>query len=165
MTTTAPALSVADLKAMARNQDFRAAAARCLAHKAIAAGTRKRVNDYIRPIFERFAFTVSKEFGSRGLPEGALIPEERLLYLADLTSQKMRDYEAACHAAHVANGAVDLKPGYCPALMAENALIVAEAELIEVGSRCLSIDFTQLYGAGREDLLKLLLEIAVNTAR
>ena len=106
--------------------------------------TRALVDAYIRPVFARFDF--------RDVRTGEKIEDERQLYRADLKSQQMRDYEAACDAEHRRQG-YDLPPGYCPALVAENRINEIEKRLLDLASTAFRVDFRRTYGEMRAKVL------------
>lgn len=82
----------------------------------------ERVDAYIKPIFERFEF-FEEETGER-------ITDEDHLYLADLQSDTIKEYYAACDKAHREHG-FDGPMGHCPALVAADLQRQAERLLLD----------------------------------
>lgn len=115
---------------------------------------RQEVDAYLAPVFSRFSFTVSPEFQRPGTPDNQRITDERYLYLADLTSPKVAAYYDARDQAHRAHG-YHLTPGQCPALMAENASIGAENDLLEHGERYMGIPFREARSDLRDQALAI----------
>ena len=103
---------------------------------------RQEVDAYLEPVFARFTFSASLECSRAGSPGGQRIEHERHLYLTNLASPEVAAYYDACDQAHRAHG-YHLKPGQCPALMAEGAMIRAEDDLLEHGERYLGIPFRE----------------------
>ena len=144
-----PGLQEFKLWARQNNQLARAV---CLA-QAFAECERARVDAYIQPIFETFGFEYGKEI-TRGQHTG-LIPTPRDLYLCEDEAGLARFY-AACDAAYRAHGFKG-EDGHCPALEAENMLMVAQRALIEAAEPLFGVSFNSCYGEQRKNLLNLLL--------
>lgn len=108
---------VKELKDWARaNRD---AAMVVLEARVFAELERKRVNAYVLPIFQRYGFTDEN---------GKAIPSPERLYLCK-NECLVADYYADCDRAHQAHGFTGPE-GYCPALVAESAVIDAENALL-----------------------------------
>lgn len=117
--------------------------------------TRERVDAYIRPVFERYTFTVRPEWGT---VEGERITDPKRLYLSaeeDLVASYFED----CDQAHRAHGFTGPK-GHCPALVAEHLLVQAEQCLIDLASPLFGVKL-DVYGDDRKRLLELLIGAAL----
>jgi hypothetical protein len=137
----------------------RLALAVCAA-KAAAIVTREKVDAYTKPIFESFGFRYSGELsdkmGKHGGPQsGQLIPTPADLYLCD--DSRTPEFYAACTAEHKRQGFFKMKPGYCPALVAEHLLIQAENALIEAATPLFGIGVEHVHFEDRTKYLDLLL--------
>ena len=123
------------------------------AAKAFAECERERVDAYIQPIFDSFSFQYCGELADKCNLSGPVPRED--LYLCD--DPRVQDYYATCDAAHRVHGFTG-PDGHCPAMIAENAVMEAERDLIEAGAKLMGIDSTALiYGDTREKLLDILL--------
>jgi hypothetical protein len=135
--------------------------------EAVATVIRKKVDDYINPIFESFKFTYCGDLAERldrrageKLLGTALKRED--LHLCD--DQRLQEYFDACDAAHRAHG-YDLPKGHCPALQAENLLIQAQGALIESAKPIAGIKCYMLIGAHLEkEYLDLLIKACLADA-
>ena len=125
--------------------------------QAAAEVTREKVDAYIKPVFDRFEFYVSAEFGNRAGTAGERILTPRDLYLADLDSPLMAEYQEACDAEHKRQGYDDLQPGFCPALIAEHLLIEAQNALMEAANPLFGLKHNPYMPEDRKKYLKLLL--------
>lgn len=123
----------------------------------IAEVTRKKVDAYIKPIFDQFEFYVSEEFDGRPGNAGERILTPRDLYLTDLNTPTVAEFYAACDAEHKRQGFDDLEPGFCPALIAENLLIEAQNALMEAANPLFGLAQNPYMPEDREKYLKLLL--------
>lgn len=94
--------------------------------KAFAAAERRRVDAYVRPIFDSYRFPVSRRRVDLGEPEFVNDPD--LLFRCEDATLCARFYEecARAHAAHGFTGPAD----HCPALCAGHNLIIAENALL-----------------------------------
>ena len=122
--------------------------------KAFAELERERVDKYVEPIFAKYGF-VNKRSGEPLL-------KSRDLYLAGDTPDveaKCKEFYDECEVAHRANGFTG-KVGNCPALCAENALMMAERALLIAAGEVFGIDGSDIYGKNREKMLDLLLGAA-----
>ena len=129
---------------------------RVLAARINAEETRRKVDAYIRPIFDKYEFTVTldKRLSNYGQP----ITNMRDVYLSS-DDDKFAKYVLECHEANKAHG-YDVQPGYCPALMAENAVALAETELVKSGAELMKpFDSGHLFGEKRTRFVKLLLDL------
>jgi hypothetical protein len=113
---------------------------------------RAEVDSYIEPLFHTFNFRDKRT----GLP----IEKSDLLYLTD---EDTTAFYAACDLAHRERGH-NLPEGHCPALIAENAVLDIERELIEAAGRLLGFDPGYVYGDNRTKLLQVIAD-TVYTAR
>ncbi len=156
-------LTVAKLKNLSKDTTLHACARTVLLAKANAELTREKVDAYIEPLFQSYGFTVDRETrtGDKGKP----IAHSDKLYLS--TDQaKQTEFYAECDHAHRQHGYADLKPGQCPALIAENLMITAENHLLAYALPHLGVDPT---GAvcqleNRRKMIDLLLTLAVKGA-
>lgn len=148
-------LTIATVRAFYRDDEALLAIGAVLAARLLASEAREAVDAYIEPLLADFDFRVDNEC-DRGSPrDGTPITKSSDLLLTD---QDCAAYYAACDAAHAEHGH-DLEPGYCPALIAESAVIDAENALIKLASDRYGVDFTRLYKLeSRAALLKLLTE-------
>lgn len=133
-----------------------AARAVCMA-QAFAELERERVNAYVRPIFERYAFEYGACWADNpdGTPYHKRIPDVEHLYLCD-DEPGLRAFYADCDQAHRAHGFTGPQ-GHCPALTAENLLRLTEAALIDLSTPLFGFDSTHLFGDTRRKCLDLLL--------
>ena len=113
-----------------------------------AVETRKKVDSYIDPLL-----------ALRGLKneEGNVILKAGDLYLCK-DDEGCDAFYKACDVAHKENG-FDMEPGFCPALVAENAVFPAERNLIESFGNPMGVDFSTLWKPeDRKALLDLIVE-------
>lgn len=131
------------------------AAKAVLMARAFAELERERVNAYILPIFERYAFVdgLSRDEEHAGKP----IAKPDHLYLCTDEEQVQR-YFAECDAAHRAHGFKGPQ-GHCPALTAEHLLCQTEHALIELAKPLTGID--NVYGDDRRKYLEILIGACV----
>lgn len=120
--------------------------------RADAVATRERVDAYIAPVFARFAFYNDKRCARSG-EERRLLASPRDLFMSDDEEGCTRFY-AECDAAHRENG-YDLKPGYCPALVAESAAITDENNLLRLAGDAFGIKLLGTHGDMRKRALDL----------
>ena len=161
-TLTAPAkmaLSKDNLRRLARSPGFFEAAKTYFQAKAFAQIERERVDAYVRPIFDRYSFPVKKDWQKL---EGEFVTDPDSLYLADLDSPLMKQYEAEVAAAHRAHGWTGPEE-HCPACVAEHNQLKAERALIDFACRMIDIgaEVDDIHGEHRENFLKILGEMAV----
>lgn len=128
-TTQQKTPTIGDLKRFERDEQTTFLRLALLAAELCAKETRRKVDAYTRPVFERFTFYDDL---MRRAPQDA--PKERLtdpsrLYLSEDEAQSEAFY-AACDVAKRAHG-YNLPDGHCPALIAEHNVIKAENALIE----------------------------------
>lgn len=153
--------TVDDLKRWSRKHKPLALAV-CTA-QAAAEVTRKRVDAYVKPIFESFAFQycgdlVDKVNASRPGTHVGPLPSPEELYLCD--DPRVMDFYKACHEEHIRQGFDSIKNkevGYCPALIAEHLLIDAQSTLIEAAEPLFGIEAGRLIGEDRKKYLDLLI--------
>lgn len=89
------------------------------------------------------------------------VTDPKLAYLMD--DDQAPGYYAALDAAYRAAGYTDLKPGHCPALIAEDLLIQAEWALIDAAEQFFpEMAADRLYGETRAKYLDLLIRAVVN---
>jgi hypothetical protein len=147
--------------------------------QAFAEVTKERVNAYVQPIFDSFTFicegTMAETFDAsprEGDTEkfvGRRIktpddPEFYCLHGRDESVEikdKLRRYYEAVDAEHRRQGYLDLEPGHCPALRAENLHTEAENALIDSAHDLFPIESHQLYGDNRKKYLDLLLGVCI----
>lgn len=128
-------LTIASVKA------FYAAGAHLVLMAAVLAGrehaekVREHVDSYTEPLFATFSFTDTYT--------GEPVTRSKDLFMSD-DDEGCEAFYAACDKAHKAHG-FELEPGYCPALMAENAVIDAERALLEAAAVHYGIDFDNIY--------------------
>lgn len=141
--------------------DIAPAARAVLMAKAFAKLERERVNAYILPIFQRYAFT----YGHVIAPDmaGQTIEKPEHLYLAE-DEPRVKQYFEECDRAHRAHGFTG-PHGHCPALIAENLLIKTENALIDVAGSLFEVDFHGLFGDDRKKLLDLVIGAALKAER
>jgi hypothetical protein len=118
---------------------------------AFAQAERERVDAYVLPIFQTFRFV--DENGTR-------INSPDQLYLCNDDPMCMTFYDQ-CDAAHRAHGWTGPE-GHCPALTAENLLLLAEAALLAAGCEFFDVVPARLHGAKRKEMLDLLLKACVS---
>ena len=138
------------------SKDIAPAARAVLMARVYADMERERVNAYILPIFKSYGFTYGAI--ARGQREG-LIPTPHDLYLAD-DGPIMQDYYAECDAAHRAHGFKGSQ-GHCPALVAENLLMITERALIDLAESLFGIGSNDVFGDDRKKYLELLIGAAL----
>lgn len=117
---------------------------------------RQEVDEYLAPVFARFTFTVDPEFHRLGSPSGQRITRVEDLYLTNLDAPNVAAYYAARDQAHRDHG-YHLKPGECPALLAEAAVVRAEDALLEQGERYLGCPFRAARHGLRDQALRILM--------
>ena len=160
MTTKSPTMPTLDeFKALAG--DIAPVVSALLVAQAHAEHERARVNQYIRPVFDRYTFMVAERFRRAGEPTQITEPEN--LYLCDDDALCRRYYDD-CDAAHRAHGFTGPKD-HCPALVAENLVLEAERALMEAAQPLLGIDPNTVYGENRKKYLKLLIGAAVQSGK
>ncbi len=137
--------------------DVAPAARAVLMARVFADMERERVNAYIRPIFDKYGFTYGAKWGDEHA--GEPITDPKHLYLADDEVQTAC-YFNECDRAHRAHGFTGLK-GHCPALRAEHLVMVAERELLKLGSDLFGVRFEDVYGDMRKKALELLIGAAL----
>ena len=150
-TATAAPLSIASLKAFERHADTLPLRAAVIAARIAAKATRAEVDAYILPVFAGFVFADKRS--------GKAIASPEQLYLCDDEAECSRFY-AACDAAHRAHGHM-LPDGYCPALVAEEAVRVAERTFLAHVKVVLGVDFS----AGQLDVRARALELMLHPPR
>ncbi len=114
---------------------------------------RKRVDAYIAPIFAGYTFTVRPEWQDK--LHKTIITTPRDLYLVE-TDATVTAFYADCDAAHRAHGFTG-QAGYCPALVAESLVPMAENALMDMAEPLFGIEACDLYGDNREKYLELLI--------
>lgn len=172
-----PSTSVADLEQWARD-NAKLALAVCEA-QAYAEVTTERVNAYEQPIFDSFNFicegTMAERFdaspreGDTRKFVGRKIKtpdDQEFCWLhgpneSQKIKDKLRRYYEAVDAEHRRQGYVDLQPGHCPALRAQNLHTEAENALIDSAHDLFGIDSHQLYGDNRQTYLDLLMGVCI----
>lgn len=131
-------------------KDCAPAAKAVLMAQAFAELERKRVDAYIRPIFEKYQ---PWEVTERWRDKGVQIRTERDLYLCEDEPQ-LKAYYAECDEAHRAHGFKG-EAGKCPALVAEHLHTIAERCLIELAQPLTGIE--DVYGEDRKKYLDILI--------
>lgn len=117
--------------------------------------TREKVDKYVGPIFGSFDFKFCGDMAERAGIAGQPVPNPGELYLCE--DPRITDYYAACDREHGAQG-YDLKPGYCPALVAEMILIDAQNALIDSAKPLFGVEVCDLHKDNhRAEYLKLLI--------
>ena len=147
--------------------------------QAYAEVTKEIVDAYVQPIFESFAFicegTMAERFDAsprKGDTEKCVgrkikTPDDReFCWLhgrneSDEIKDKLRRYYEAVDAEHRRQGYLDLEPGHCPALRAQNLHTEAENALIDSAHDLFGLDSHQLYGDNRKTYLDLLMRICI----
>lgn len=125
--TEKPTPTVADFKAWC--QDVKSLALACCEARAFAQCKREQVDAYIKPVFDMFTFPTAPRFVEE---YGPTIKREKDIYLCD-DDDLCKEYYAECDAEHRKHGFKG-KAGNCPALEAENLLIIAENHLLDMGA-------------------------------
>ena len=136
---------VAEFDRSAVTRSIRTALAAARSH---ALATREQVDAYAVPMLAGFGIVDEK---------GAEILNPRDLYLAADTPEqdaKVQAYFAALDVAHVEHG-FKVETGYCPALVAEHAVVKFENALLAHGAEFLGVDATAQSGRLRADALRL----------
>ena len=128
----------------------------CLA-QAFAECERERVDAYVRPIFERYAFQLAGKWNLSG-------PVEKLsdLYLCE--DERLPEFYEELDKAHRLHGFTG-PHGHCPALVAEMLLVNAQNALLASGCALMGIEREALYGENRRKMLDLLMGAALKSAR
>jgi len=124
MATTRTMPTLAEFKAWAIAH--RALAEAVVMAQAAAIVTRARVDAYIAPLFQARTFHVREQWRAAGIT----IKTPADLYLTEDNDPAVAEFFAACDAAHRAHGFTG-PAGYCPALIAERAVIQAEWALMD----------------------------------
>lgn len=127
---------------------------------------RARVDAYIQPVFDLFDFYVKEEWRKgqpcKGVSADWRILEPSHLYLSD-QEELCKEFYAECDKEHRKHGFTGPEC-HCPALIAENLVIKAEAAMIESVSAFLGQDFGHVYGEDRTKLLDLCLGACLKKA-
>lgn len=155
MQTPRTPLTLDTFKALA--QDIRPAVRTVLMARVFAEMERKRVNAYVHPIFERYTFPIDPKFKRLG---ETVVTKESDLYLAVLDSPEVKAYYAELDAAHRAHGFKG-PDGHCPALVAENLVMQAEAALIDLAAETTGVTSSDVYGDNRKKYLDILIGAAL----
>lgn len=134
--------------------DVAPAAKAVLMARVFAEMERERVNAYVLPIFQSFAFHYAKRWGKSGLIEK---PEH--LYLCD-DEPMTAAYFKECDTAHRAHGFTG-PDGHCPALHADALVIAAENALMQIAEHMFGIEVGSVYGENRAKYLDLLIGAAI----
>jgi hypothetical protein len=122
-------LNVAAVKAFYTSHKTRDLVLAVVMAKAHAKEVRAKVDAYIAPVFAACGpFPVSRDMEEHGVGCRVVDKPSNLYQCRD--EAKCAAFYAACDAAHKANG-YDLPAGYCPALVAEHAIIDAEHALLD----------------------------------
>lgn len=123
----------------------------CLVAEAKAELTREKVDEYIKPLFDKFEFYVADKwkekaesrdmtrvFGDDVADDGKILSDDAT-YLCDMEGETYLAYLAACRAAHLAGPFAEVvlakeaehgdDRGWCPALIAESAFREAKHKL------------------------------------
>lgn len=131
--------------------------------KAMAFATveRKRVNAYIRPIFDSYTF-LDTLTGRAGRIIGTPIPDPEQLYLC-LDKEQLAHYYNACDTAHREHGFTG-PYGHCPALVAEHLVTQAEWALLDAGCALLGLS-EHPHMHNRQKLIDLLLRACLQNSR
>lgn len=106
-----------------------------------AAAVRREVDAYIEPLFLTYGFTDKRT--------GKPLQKSDQLYLTDADATA---FYAECDRLHRERGH-DLPEGHCPALIAENDVIHAQAALIDAAGQLLGFESWQVHGENRKKLL------------
>lgn len=121
--------------------------------QAYAEVMRKKVDAYIRPIFDRFTFLPGLSFRSH-VGDAPITDPEHLHLCED--EAMLKAYYDACHEEHLKQGYTG-EWGFCPALRAENLLTQAENVFLEAGAELMGLENPPFDLDLREKMLKLLL--------
>jgi hypothetical protein len=152
--------TITEFKAWARNNKELAHAV--LMAQSYAETKRKQVDAYIAPIFAKFKFYPSDDMlsmkgtDSRRGVANEQITDIRDLYMTDLEGVEYLTFCKLCDDEHRKHGFTG-KPGYCPALMAEDMLIKAQNVLLESGCALLGLRDIPFAPAHRKQMLDLLI--------
>lgn len=111
---------------------------------------REQVDAYVEPYFQTFDFLADEKDG------GKRIERARDLYLST-DEERVAEFFAGCDRLHAEHG-FEMKPGYCPALVAENLVLTMERQFLEYAAQELGVDFSDAYGDTRERALSLLVD-------
>lgn len=128
-TAVKQSLTVAAVKAFYKSPETMKLVAAIPLAKAHAKEVRAKVDAYIAPVFAACGpFPIADRFAER-LGADAKVDKPSNLYRCE-DEAKIEAFYAACDEAHKANG-YDLPAGYCPALIAEHAVVEAERALLK----------------------------------
>jgi hypothetical protein len=120
-------LTVEQLEKVCESKDFKILAGNVLIKMAHTQLAREKVDSYSIPLFQSMGFTESMEGHYPGTP----IESEKDVYLVyeNYECPLYEKYIELLHPLHLSNG-FDIKPGHCPALIAEMDLRDAEQHLL-----------------------------------
>lgn len=149
-----PKFTRAEIDRWARD-NYRLAFAVCQA-QAFAECERKRVDEYIQPIFERYSFRIRPEWAQT---PGETVQRREDIYLTD-EEEKAATYHTECARAHREHGFTG-PTGYCPALIAEDLQREAEYELLKSGSEVVGLDHVPCNIDDRKKFLKILIGLCL----
>ncbi len=120
-----------------------------------AVETAQAVAAVVAPVWEQWAAQNKPVTEPLGTEEAAPITHERQLYMA--SDEVAKPWYAVRNAA-IQEAFPGTKDGYCPALLARNAVIDAETALIALYVEKAGLDAGNVYGKLRQELLVTLLE-------
>lgn len=135
-----------------------------LAARVYAEAKRERVDAYIKPIFESFAFEYSGPLAGACKMSGPITNPSHLYLCGD--EARVQEYFEACDAAHRAHGFRGPK-GHCPALRAEHLKRQAERVLLESSVELFgwSVDSMVMHDGTWEKAVELLIGACVATGK
>lgn len=137
-------INAASLNSFAKDQQVIAAQSNLLNLRVIALAVRYDVDSYVEPILMRYRFTDENRE-----------PITKTIHLYRSSDEYgINEFFAELDAVHRLHG-YDIKPGTCPALRAEYAVIDAETHLLRLASKHFGIDFDRAHGETRRKAIEL----------
>ena len=153
-------LTLNNLKALGNDPEFCRLAASVIVAQTVSEATSERVKPIKRLVFDHFEFYEgelgqrlhARDHGRTG--DNGRITDPENLFLCD-DRETLTAFYAACDAAHKQAG-YNLKPGFCPILVAQNLHRKAEYALLEYMDSKLGTEFKDCWGPNGEHKKKIL---------
>lgn len=112
--------------------EMRKAVSNCLIAQAMSEATQEHVDRYVKDIFDRMSPTFPLSSTAK-LCKVTKIESPDQIYQAELDSPQVREFFAACTAAHKANG-YQVPDGVCPKLLAKSLHLAAIRVIVELAA-------------------------------